>query len=299
MAIKVRKKVEEPPKVVLAKEAEVVEAGAPEVNVKVPVMDDRFLRASGSAVTWMMENRRMIFFVASLIVATCIGVIVFAHSKEASAVQRSSLLTNVFVTLDAPTDEEARRIEAEREAWRTRMGIEVNTDDILRISYTVPSDRRRFEALHAYFADVQAKLNGTSLAAPAALMQAGIAMRVGDLNLARAGYEQASQSTHEDVRLFGLLGKAEVLLDEKKFDEALAVYDAITTLNPGFASFATLSQGQIYELSGQTDKAISAYQSVIRDFGQTADHRIAMARLRLLTADWASLVAAGSPQVGQ
>jgi len=299
MAIKVRKKIEQAPEVSPVKEAEVVDSGAPEVNVKVPVMDDRFLRASGSAVTWMMENRRMIFFVAGLVVAVCIGAIAFAYSKEASAVQRSSLLTNVFVTLDAPTEEEAQYIEAKREMQRAQMGIAANADDILRISYRVPDDRRRFQALHDYFVDIQTKLSGTSLAAPAALMQAGIAMRVGVLDVARAGYDKASQSTQEDIRLFGLLGKAEVLLDEKKFDEALAVYDAIIALNPGFASFATLSQGQIYELSGQIDKAISAYQSVIRDFGQTGDHRTALARLRLLTADWASLAVAANSQVGQ
>lgn len=290
MAIKIRKKEEAQENAQLeVKEPEVVAAGEPEADVKIPEMNDKFLMSSSSAVAWLMKNRRMVTFFVIVIVVACLAVIGYFRIVENGMTARSSELDVAFTTLAAPTEDQAAQEEAYREAALAKQGISAQADEILRYSYKVPDDAKRFEVVENYLNETVPKLAGEDLESAASLLQAGVAMRRNDLDNATAAYDRAVAG-NDDVKLFALLGQAEILVQNKKYDEAIAKYNEIANLSSGYASFAILSQAQIYELKGDKEKAVAAYVRVIRDYGQQNDHAVAEARLRMLTPDWQKLI---------
>ena len=290
MAIKIRKKEEAQEVAQLdVKEPEVVAAGESEADVKIPEMNDKFLMSSGSVVAWLMKNRRLVTFFVIVIVVACLAIIGYFKIVENGMIVRSSGLDAAFTTLAAPTEDQAAQEEAYREAALARQGISAQADEILRYSYKVPDDAKRFEVVENYLNDTVPKFAGEDLEAAASLLQAGVAMRRNNLEIATAAYDRAAAG-NDDVRLFALLGQAETLVQNKKFDEAVAKYNEIANLSSGYASFAILSQAQIYELKGDKEKAVASYVRVIRDYGQQNDHAVAQARLRMLTPDWQKLI---------
>ena len=79
-----------------------------------------------------------------------------------------------------------------------------------------------------------------------------------------------------------------MLIGQQKYDEALQMLDNIAAANVSFSAYTALEKGRIYEIKGETDKAIATYDHVIRDFSNPGDEQKALARLRILTPDWAN-----------
>ncbi len=292
MAIQVRKKEEaqEQAQAQVENETEVVEAGAPEVNVKLPEMNDKFLMSSGNAMAWLMEHRRMVILVVCLVIVGCLSVIGVMRFQENGRVGRSELLSKAFVTLDAPTQEEAKNLESQRQAALTKQGIAAETSDILKVEYAVPDDAKRFALVQKYMTETANTLDSSEAGSSGRLLLAGVSMQNAKVDEAIKNYETAMAGS-PDIRLFAIIGEAEALVESKKYDEAIAKYDQLASIGAGYGSYAKLSQAQIYEMTGKKDEAISAYTSVIRDFGQQDDHQVATARLRMLTPDWQKLIA--------
>ena len=288
MAIQVRKK-ENKVEEVEVKEAEVVEAGAPNVDVKLPPMTDKFLMTSGSAFSWMMEHRRMIILVIAIVVAVCLSFIAVMNSQENARVEKSSILSTVFVTLHAPTKAQAEERDAQAKAEFERKGIAAETNSYLQYRYTVPDDATRYKGLTKYLNDNMPALAETELAPTAELLLAGVATHNGDMETAATAFNKAKTGS-QDLKLFALFGEAENLTQEKKYAEAIAKYDEIDQLAAGYGSYIKLTQGNIYEMMGDTENAIKAYTSVFRDYNIDSDHVIAQTRLRLLTPDWQALI---------
>ena len=287
MAIQVRKK-ENRVQEVEVKEPEVVEAGAPNVDVKLPPMTDKFLMTSGSALAWMMEHRRMIILVIAVVVVVCLSLIGVMNKQENEKVSKSSILSTVFVTLQAPTKAKAEEQDAQAKADFERKGIAAETNSYLKYEYTVPDDETRFKGIKKYLNDNMHEFDNTELVPMAQLLLAGAATHIGDTDTATAAFAK-SQAGSADLKLFALLGEAETLTQAKQYTEAIAKYDEIDRLAAGYGSYIKLAQGNIYEIMGDKENAIKAYTTVFRDYDYDADHVIALTRLRLLTPDWQQL----------
>ncbi|MBR4984888.1 MAG: tetratricopeptide repeat protein [Proteobacteria bacterium] len=293
MAIKIHKR-EETEKQVL--EPEVLNAGgnsdnnaadAPKVSIS-GLEDDSFLLRSNNAMAWMMENRRMIGFVVGLLVIVSLGYIFFNHQAEKAAIDKSSFMTSAFETYTAMTQAQADELEKQREAYLKQQGIAAESDDILRVTYTVRDDQTRFAMIERHLKESVQKVPGETVEPTAELMLAGTQARIRDAAEAKNAYDKAAASTSPSIRFFAMLGQAEMLIGQQKYDEALQMLDNIAAANVSFSAYTALEKGRIYEIKGETDKAIATYDHVIRDFSNPGDEQKALARLRILTPDWAN-----------
>lgn len=289
MAIKIRKKVKLANETAPVLEPDVVDSGG-DLDVKVPAMDDSFLATSHTVIGWMMEHRRLLSFVVAMLVLLSVSIVAFRYHNETRTVERSSVLSDALVTYGAMTTEEANILEAMDAQRLAEQGIAATAREPLRVSYSVPSDTLRHEAIVAYLGEALDAYSGSGVAELGRLMAAGSLMRLARDEEAASIYEGLRQSEREDVRLFALLGAAESLIGVEKYEEAVAVYDEVAAISGSYGSFAALSKGRLYEVMGERDKAILAYSSVLQEFGQASDQQVAMARLRLLTPDWAERV---------
>lgn len=289
MAIKIRKKIEVAKDKAPVLEADLVESGE-DLNVRVPEMNDSFLTTSHTIIDWMMEHRRLLLFVATMVVLLSAAYVAFRYQQESKVVARSSVLSDALVTYGAMTTEEAKTLEAMAAKQLADQGIAATSTEPLRVSYSVPSETLRYEAIVKHLSQELEAHSGSGVADLGHLMLAGSLMRLSRAEEASVVYGQLRKSTREDVRLFALLGTAESLVGAGKHDEAVLVYDEIAAISGSYGSFAALSKGRLYESIGERDKAIEAYSTVMHEFGQASDQQVAMGRLRLLTPDWAQRI---------
>ena len=301
MAIKIRKKVasdKENDKKVLVPDEILQPDGtgvgsmadaAPELeNIKVPEMSDNFLRTSGSVFKWVLEHRRAVILTISVVVLVAFGFVGAYYHGESVATERSSKLTDVFSAYQALTKEEAEAVTRESEAFLAQQGIASNAEDVLRPKNVVPNNQIRFTAIKDHLQKTLPELAETDVGKSGKLMLAGVTARLNDDAAAAAIYDETANALNADVALFGQIGKAETLVGQQKYDEALAILDQVMAKNPKFSSYITMEKGRLYENMGQVDKAIQAYDAVLNQFNQQDDQAKAMARLRILTPDAAS-----------
>lgn len=290
MAIKIRKAATEE-KPVNALEPEVLppegSEEAEQSEIKLPGFEDDFLKKSGNVMGWLMEHRRMVIFVVIVVLGVAFGYLGVRHYQESIMISRSSVMSDVFITYTAPTKAQADADEARRLEYMKSQGIAADAPDILRVTYTVPDDDKRFAAIENHLKTELPKHKGESIMPTGDLMLAGTTARRSSAEAAPI-YDEARKSENPDVQLFAVLGQTEMLVGEKKYDEAIARLDELIKLNSGFSSYATLEKGRIYEMKGEVDKAIAAYDQVMNEFNQPVDQQKAGARLRILTPDWAS-----------
>lgn len=291
MAIQIRRKEANNPPVI---EPEVLTAGgkgeaganAPESDVKIPELNDEFLRKSGSMMAWFMEHRRMVLFVALLIVCISFGYYGVKYAQEMSATRTSGVLSPAFVTYTMITKAEAEQIEQQRYAYMKSQGIAAEAKDILHFTETVPDDKTRYLAIEKHLSQHLDAYRGEAIETSGRLMQAGASARLRPADAVTPLYAAAEKSPSSDVKLFAMIGEAEMLVGEKKYDQALMTLENVMNLEPALTSYATLEKGRIYEIEGKKDEAIAAYGQVFREFGQPDDQKKALERLRYLTADW-------------
>lgn len=291
MAIKIHRKEEETKQVL---EPEVLNAGgnaSDSDGQKATVTgleNDDFLIKSNNIMSWLMENRRMVGFVVGVVVVVALGFIFFNNQAEKTAVKKSSFMTGAFETYTALTKDEAETLEKQREAYLKQQGIAAEADDILRVTYTVKDDQTRYVMIEKHLKDHVQKIPGEIVEPTAELMLAGAQAKIRSAADARPAYDKAAASSNADIRLFAMLGQAEMLVGEQKYDEALSMFDSIAAASPALSAYATFEKGRIHEIKGETDKAIAAYDRIIREFPNSGDDQKALARLRILTPDWAN-----------
>ena len=304
MAIKIRKKIEEE-KVIQADNPEVLppegqqeqQAQAEDVaaEVKIPGLDDKFLATSGSVLQWLMEHRRMVILASCLVIVAALAVIGVKYAREASITSKSEVLTQAFVTYDALTTAEAQQYEEMRRQYLAQQGIAANTTEVLKSTYTVPNDKMRFVAIEKYLAEKLPEYAGNEIGTTGKLMLAGDQARLDHAANAKTSYDAASLSQQDDIKVYAKLGQVELLLNDAKFADAIAILDEIMAKHPGMSAFATLEKGRIHEMAGETDKAIAAYALVSRELGKDSDKTLAMSRLKYLTKDWETYITPAVP----
>ncbi len=292
MAIQIRKKESAPQEALLdVKEAEVVGPGEPDANVKVPEMNDKFLMSSGTIVEWLMKNRRMVTLVITIIVVVCLSCIGYLKIQENGRVDRSALLDQAFTTLEAPTESVAKMTEEAIAQQNREAGLGLNDENVLHYSYTVPNDKVRFTAIQKNLEETAPSLAGTELEDFVTLFLAGTSSQLNDSAKANANFAKTENSANADIKLFSLIGEADLLLSDKKYDEAIAKYNVIASMGSAYVSFANMQQGRIYELQGDVPKAVAMYVKVFKNPRQE-NHADAENRLRLLDPNWQTLVSA-------
>lgn len=135
------------------------------------------------------------------------------------------------------------------------------------------------------FGDIQARYPGTAYAEQAGLLTAKLQVDKGQLDKARStlGWvaDKASQPEYQAIARLRLAG---MLLDEKKFDEALKQLDGITAKD--FEALAADRRGDILLAQGKTDEAKAAYQRAWKAMDPSVDYR------RLIDAKLTALGAA-------
>ena len=291
MAIKIRKKVEEEkPTEVLEPEVlppEGEEEERPVNDVKVPGLDDEFLKKSGTMMNWLIEHGRAVLGVSGVIVIAAFAVLGVNRMNERGIEKDSSTLTAAFETYTAVTqDQEAQDVKAQ-ETQIQEEGLTGDLSEVRHRSYTVKDDRSRFLMISKYLNDSLPKLGDKQIGTSGLLMQAGSTARVQGLAAAEPLYKKASGSVDKNVALFGKLGEIDALADAGKIQEAIALVDGIAADND-FAqlnSYLMYEKARLLELSGDTAQAIELYTQVL-GMNHRIDVELSLARLRVLTPDW-------------
>lgn len=138
------------------------------------------------------------------------------------------------------------------------------------------------------FGDLRERFPGTTYAAQAALLTARLQADKGQLEAARGTLGWAVEKSGDDeYRSIARLRLAGVLMDEKKFDEALA--QLAGGIAEPFAALAADRRGDILMAQGKRDEAVTAYRQAWDGLQVELDYR------RLVEAKLVALGAAPAP----
>ena len=292
MAIKIRKKVEQEQSTevlepeVLPPEGEEEEERSIK-DVKVPGMEDEFLKKSGTVMSWLIEHGRAVLGISGAVVLVAFAVIGVNRMNERGFEKDSSTLTAAFETYTAVTQEQEDKDVQQQEKNIQENGLSGDLSEVLHRSYTVKDDRSRYMMISKYLSKSLPELGDKQIGTSGQLMLAGATSRVQGLAAADPAYKKAAGSADKNVALFGKLGEIDVLADAKKYDEAIALVDSLAADNDyaQLNSYLTYEKGRLYELSGDTAKAIEFYTNVL-GMNHQVDVELSLARLRVLTSDW-------------
>lgn len=147
------------------------------------------------------------------------------------------------------------------------------------------------------FADMKSRFPRTAFTQQAALMTAKVQLDKGKADDARANLAWvADNGIDEEYRAIARLRLAGVLLDEKKYDDALKQLDAVTVSQ--FAPLANDRRGDVLMASGKVEEAKAAYLKAWSGLDAEVDYRrLVEAKLNVLgvqpTAGAASAAASG------
>lgn len=122
------------------------------------------------------------------------------------------------------------------------------------------------------FGDMKERYGSTTFASQGGLLLARLQFDKGQLDAARGSLEWvAARGGEKEYPIVAKLRLAGVLLDEKKYDEALK---ALPTDAPkAFAALAADRRGDILAAQGKADEAIAAYRSAYEQIEPTLDYR--------------------------
>jgi predicted negative regulator of RcsB-dependent stress response len=120
--------------------------------------------------------------------------------------------------------------------------------------------------------EVMGKFPATAYAARAALAAARSDYEAGDMTGAKTSLQWAAEHASEDeLRDVARLRLAGILLDEKKYAEALKTVDA--PLNPAYAALFSDMKGDVLAADGKSAEARAAYQAALEKLGPNSQYR--------------------------
>jgi predicted negative regulator of RcsB-dependent stress response len=140
------------------------------------------------------------------------------------------------------------------------------------------------------FTDIRESYGSTTYAEQGGLAAAKLLAEKGQLEAARANLDWvAGNASQPEYRIIASLRLAGLLLDEKKYDEALKRLPADPPAE--FAGLANDRRGDILKAQGKTEEAKSAYRAAWDALSPTVDYR------RLVEAKLTALGASPIPAV--
>jgi predicted negative regulator of RcsB-dependent stress response len=123
------------------------------------------------------------------------------------------------------------------------------------------------------FADMKERYPRTAFTQQAALLTAKVQQEKGQAEAARGSLTWAADNASEkEYRTVARLRLAGLLLDEKKYDEALKQLDAADT--PEFAGLVADRRGDILLAQGKKSEAKDAYNAAYKALGETVQYRV-------------------------
>lgn len=134
------------------------------------------------------------------------------------------------------------------------------------------------------FSDMKERFGRTGYAQQSALITAKLQHDKGQVDAARASLVWASESANEtEYRAVARLRLAGLLLDEKKYDDALKQLDGASS--PEFAGLVADRRGDVLSAQGKKDEAKAAYLQAWKAIDDTVEYRrIVEAKLAALGA---------------
>jgi predicted negative regulator of RcsB-dependent stress response len=139
------------------------------------------------------------------------------------------------------------------------------------------------------FGDMQQRYPGTGYAQQAALLTARLQFEKGRADAARGTLTWAAENAMDDeYRALARLRLAGLLLDEKKFDDALKQLEAVKVKE--FAPLAADRRGDVLQAQGKKDDAKAAYLEAWKTMDAAVEYR------RVVEAKLAALGAAPEPE---
>ena len=132
------------------------------------------------------------------------------------------------------------------------------------------------------FADMKERFPGTGYTQQAALLAAKLQFDKGQAEAARASLAWAADNAAEtEYRALARLRLAGLLLDDKKYDEALKQLDGVTAEE--FAGLAADRRGDVLLAQGKTDEAKAAYARAWKALDESLEYRrVVEAKLSVL-----------------
>jgi predicted negative regulator of RcsB-dependent stress response len=174
--------------------------------------------------------------------------------------------------------------------WQRDQGIKAGSmyDEFDRAVQASDADRAG-----RIFADMKERYPRTAFTGQAGLLAAKLAADKGQAEVARADLAWVVESGAEsEYRAVARLRLAGLLLDEKKYDDALKQLDGVESGE--FAALAADRRGDILMAQGKSDDAKAAYQKAWAAMDARVDYRrIVEAKLNVLGLNPAAAAASG------
>jgi len=166
--------------------------------------------------------------------------------------------------------------------WQRKQGLEASAMADALEQAAAAGDAERTARV---FADLKERYGRTVYAAQGGLLAAKVQYDKGQADAARASLAWVAENAgDDDYRAVARLRLAGVLLDGKRYDEALKALDGVGS--PAFAALVADRRGDILLAQGKTDAAKDAYQAAYKAMDERVDYR------RLVEAKLTSLGAA-------
>ena len=148
------------------------------------------------------------------------------------------------------------------------------------------------------FAEMKDRYPRAAFTHQAGLAAAKVEAEKGQNDAARASLAWVAEKAGDDAyRAIAQLRLAGLLLDEKKYDEALKQVDAVGA--GAFAALAADRRGDVLLAQGKTEEARAAFQKAFADMDPKVDYRrLVEAKLNVLGASPASTASSASGPEG-
>lgn len=150
--------------------------------------------------------------------------------------------------------------------WQSWQHSQLVKAESLYKDFTKVVDQRDAAKLPAAAAPILEQTGSTFQASSAALLAAKTAFEAKDFATARQNLEWMISKGAADLRPIARLRLAQVLLEEKKFDDALKVLDAIK--EDSFIALASDVKGDVLMAKGNKEEARLAWQAAVDKAGE-------------------------------
>jgi predicted negative regulator of RcsB-dependent stress response len=176
-------------------------------------------------------------------------------------------------------------------AWQRDQGAKAGSmyDELDRAAQAGDAARA-----NSIFGDMKERYPRTTFAGQGGLLAAKVAADKGQLDVARSDLEWVAESASEAAyRSVARLRTAGILLDDKKYDDALKQLDGIDEAD--FAALVADRRGDILAAEGRIDEARAAYQKALAAMDTKVEYRrVIEAKLNVLGTNPAPAPASGA-----
>ena len=244
-------------------------------------MDDKFVNTSLGAAKWIDQNRQKLVIGFIVLVVAITGFVAWQSYEDSQRLEEASALNIAIEAYAYPTVEEA---DSEKQY------IEM-INEVQRSTYPVPNYRKthadsqaRHNEAYTLASEAAANYPEAEIAGEAHLLAASAAFYLNkkDETAQHLGQALTMLPKEEPTSLFASLMDITLLMEEGKYEEAIAGYDSLmSSTAPQYGSFLLLEKGMAQELAGKNDAAIQTYVALINGYTTAPAYQLSEARRRL------------------